>query len=149
MEVREMVDEYLDAKRQSLTSSTHKIYRRCLGTFVEWCEEKGHEVSDLRRPVIREFMNNLKDRKTPKGRAFSPGYIHMFGRCVRTMLIWSGKEEDFAEELPRRVGQNMEMPKLVDMGIEIFTPSERSALFRAAAEQPFQSLKARDKAILS
>jgi integrase/recombinase XerD len=153
MQVREAAEEYLASKATRLTYKTVRGYEWYLEAFVVWCEENAVQLEDVKRPTIRQYLEYAKTRPQKKrgrneGKPVGDVTLFHYAGVLRSFLRWCGKDEDFSDVLPKRVGENFEMPKYRDTVISVYTQAEVDALLRAVARQSYEQLRVRDKAII-
>jgi site-specific recombinase XerD len=127
MDVRQAVQEYLDAKRP-LSRATQKGYRRRLMTFVAWCEEQQLQLEQLSARHIRTYTDVMSQRKGVKGETLAPSSVGLYVRTVKTFLSWCVKEEDEDFMVAPKMVSRIQLPKADQTVIETFSPEQQDKI---------------------
>ncbi len=122
MEITSAIEEYLGSKQNSITRKTYEWYALFLSKFDDWCKEQGlTDLTQITTLHIQRFVaaaptNNTNTR-------------HHRAQVVKGFLAWCARDEDMGvrEKMVRRI----EMRKVEQPDIEIYTSAEISKLFRA------------------
>jgi site-specific recombinase XerD len=122
MDIPAAIDEYLSAKQHSITSSTYDWYMRYLGFFEKFCQRnKIKDTADITFKHVQQFVS-----ESPSQNSYT---LHARAQIVKGFLSWCAKDEDFG--VKERTVRRIEMPKIVQSDIEIFTDDDISKLLRA------------------
>jgi integrase/recombinase XerD len=138
--VKEAVGEYLYDKRH-LRSKTVRWYTHRLGVFCKWCETQQLHLSAIKAKHVSEFIDQLPVKSTYTRRGYA--------QVVKGFMSWCSKEEDFEDDVKDRVVKRIELPKVEQSTITIFTTEEISRLYKACNLESSTANRYRDKAILS
>ena len=144
MDIREAVSEYRYAKLR-LSGYTAKRHRYLLEVFTTWCEEKQLTLETITVRHIRAFIEDVSKRPGKSGGTLKSSSVRCYAQTVKAFLAWCASEEDFDGLVSTRVVARIELPKVDETVIEVFTPEHIKAMFDAAEKQPFP---VRDKALL-
>ena len=122
MDIQAAVDEYLGAKHNSLTHDTYSWYLHNLSSFLSWCETK--ELTDLTQisaARVQQFVSDCPSRNTHTR--------HARAQVVKGFLSWCAEDDEMGvrEKAVRRI----EMPKIEQSEVIIFTDEEVLSLFKA------------------
>ena len=141
MDVREAYEEFLHAKLPT-SPQTVRGYKFRLAVFASWCEAHGYTLESLTAKHIRQFVEDVSKRHG----GLASSTIRQYALNVKTFLRWCARDEEFEDLVSHKVVNHIALPRLSETIIEVFTPEQLQALFRALDKQPFP---VRDKAILS
>jgi site-specific recombinase XerD len=117
---------------QSRRTRRHKTYVRYhdyLTNFVDWCLAHNPEVKYLEHvtaATVRGFVTFLQR----KGQAETT--IQNKTKYVKTFLKWCSLEDEFEYFVSEREVRKIEIPKVHDKEISIFSDEEIAALLRSA-----------------
>lgn len=122
MDIQVAVDEYLGAKHNSLTHDTYSWYETNLKHFVAWCERKGlQDLSKITPYYVQQFVSDCASNNTHTR--------HGRAQVVKTFLRWCSEDEETG--VREKTVKRIEMPKIEQSEVEIFTDAEILALFKA------------------
>jgi site-specific recombinase XerD len=120
------IEEYLASKELSWTHDTYRWMSWMLQQrFLSWCRSQNlQELSQLTAVQVQRFVNAEP--------GLSDNTKHHRAQIVKGFLRWCSVDEDFGvrEKMVKRI----EMPKVEQPEIEIFSQQEIQRLLAAAAE---------------
>jgi integrase/recombinase XerD len=149
MDVKQAVEEYKYAIL-TLSPKTQSWYLEKLVIFAAWCEQKGITLETLRAADIRRFIDEQSKRINPQtGKLLTTYTLHGYARTIKRFLNWCAKEEGLEELVPDKLPKRIEMPRIEQKIIEVFTEDHIARLFKACEKEVSATLVVRDKAILS
>jgi integrase/recombinase XerD len=122
MDIASTIDEYLASKQNSITHKTYQWYSDFLGMFARWCAEKNlSDLSQITVSHVQQFVSSAKTTNT--------NTRHHRAQVVKGFLNWCAQDEELGvrEKMVRRI----EMPKVEQPEISIFSDAEIMRLFRA------------------
>jgi len=121
-----------------------------LSVFVSWCEEERLSLGDLKQATTRRFLEMLRTKVNDlTGRPICSSTAHGYMRVLKAFLSWLSREEDYEQIVSSRLASRMEMPKVEQGVIEVFSAEQLQALLAACGRESYQRLVTRDRAILS
>jgi integrase/recombinase XerD len=122
MNISAAIEEYLGAKQNSITHSTYAWYDRFLALFDAWCKDGGLDsLSQITPQHVQRFVAASPTRNTHT--------LHARAQIVKGFLSWCAQDDEMG--VKERVVRRVEMPKVEQSEIEIFSDSEILRLFRA------------------
>lgn len=136
MRLEDAVEEYLGAKQNSITAKTLRWYKYHLTRFTLFCHEQDiSAVSRITPATVQAAVNAYATENSNSNH----GYVQV----IKSFLSWCSKDEDMGvrDKTVRRI----ELPKLEESDVAIFTDVEVIKLLRACERMP---LPYRAKAIL-
>lgn len=136
MLIHDGIEEYLASKQNSITHSTWIWYDTFLGYFLDWAEQ--HRLTQLDQITTAHVQQFVADCPTNNTHT-----RHARAQVVKGFLSWCANDEDMG--VRRKVVERIELPKLVQSEVELFTEIELAKLLRAC-EKTTQPL--RNKALL-
>ncbi len=122
MEIAAAIGEYLGSKQNAITHSTYVWYALFLRLFDEWTTQQG--ITDLAQitPVhVQQFVSASPTTNTHTR--------HARAQIVKGFLTWCAQDEEMGvrEKTVRRI----EMPRMEQSDLELFTDEEILRLFKA------------------
>ena len=132
-----------------LSPRSQKEYVGKLNVFAAWCEEQGVGVGDIKQAVIRRFVAHLRGHVNRLGTPIASVTIHGYMRVLKAFLYWLCKEDDYEDLVSDKVPRRIEMPKVENKIIEVFTHEQIKALLLACDREYNDELTVRDRAIVS
>jgi integrase/recombinase XerD len=146
MDVREAVDAFLAAK-YTISPATRRGYSVRLGIFAAWCEEQGLALEQLTSKQLRQFIEDVGRRPGLKGsEQLASSSVHWYAVSIKTFLNWCSRDEEFEDLVSGKTLARVQIPKIEQTIIEVFTPEQLQALLHATERQLYSQ---RDKAIVS
>ncbi|HVB24142.1 MAG TPA: tyrosine-type recombinase/integrase [Ktedonobacteraceae bacterium] len=122
MNIQAGIEEYLASKQNSITKDTYSWYNTFLTKFERYYKESNlTDLTQISIPHVQKFVaSNPKDSEKTR---------HHKAQIVKGFLNWCSQDEDMGvrEKMVRRI----EMPKVVQPEIEIFTELDINNLLRA------------------
>lgn len=143
--------EYLYSKDFSPKSQTW--YEQHLRLFFDWTAQHQcplhqplKEIESLTPQHLREFLASLRTTPSARyGRLVSTHTQHAYMRAIKAFVHWAIAEGWLTEKVLR----NVEMPKVEQKVINVFTAEHIDQLFAACKDEGCPQLEARDKAIVA
>lgn len=116
MELHGAIEEYLLAKQNSLTTKTFHWYSYFLDRFERWCQERSRPINKLEQitpALVQQFAaDTTPNTHTRHGRA----------QIVKGFLSWCARDGELG--VKRSLVERIEMPKLVQSDVELFSPED-------------------------
>jgi site-specific recombinase XerD len=110
-----------------------------LSRFVAWCAEQGlRDVESVTLPIVHRFLAELPPTLSDFTR-------NGYARVLKAFLHYCARED----LVPERLAKRIQMPKMPQKVIEVFTPSQIKLLMAAASHEATQVLTHRDQAIMA
>src|SRR5258708_30723346 len=131
MLVSEALNDYRYAILR-LSPQTQKEYLSKLSYFATWCEQQQPKISldQVKQSNIRRFVEHLRTHTNPHtGQPITTSTMHGYCRVLKAFLAWCSREEDIEQLVSESTARRIEMPKVEQKVIEIFTPEQIHALF--------------------
>src|SRR6266567_4726401 len=128
MDVQDAVEEYLGAKRNSVTAKTHRWYNYHLDRFGAWCST--NHLTDLSRLTIALVQSAISTYPTTNGYG-----RHGYAQVVKGFLNWCASDEYFG--VRERMVKRIELPKIEVSEVTLFDVEEIEKLFRACRRMPY------------
>ncbi len=151
MEVKKAVEQYLQSIKR-LEFQTQQGYKARLLVFVEWCEQQGVQLEQIRNIIIDDFVQHLYTNRRSHSHTkpqlstyTATGYV----RCIKTFLGFCLDEEEYQPFVKYAVIQRIKLPKRDKALIKIFTEVQLRALFAATKQEMDEHLQMRDRTILA
>lgn len=122
MYIRDIIEEYLAAKRNAVTHDTYKWYEHYLDAFGDWCNtRKLIELTAITTAHVQQFVaaNPTNNTNTRHARA----------QIVKGFLNWCAQDDELG--VRERTVRRIEMPKLEQSEVTLFTADEVQRLLRA------------------
>jgi len=122
MDIAGAIEEYLAVKQNSITASTYEWYAIFLRTFVDWCTQ--HQLTDLSALTpthIQQFVAASASQNTHTR--------HARAQVVKGFLAWCAEDEDTG--VKERTVKRIQMPKIQQSEVSVFSDEEIFRLFRA------------------
>jgi len=130
------IEEYLACKSNALTHSTYRWYTWALDSFAQWCTVNHlTELSEITTAQVQRFVAS-----NPK---LSDNSKHHKAQVLKTFLRWCAQDDELG--VRERTVRRIEMPKVAQPGVEIYSETDIKRLL-AACEAVRHPL--RNKAIL-
>jgi site-specific recombinase XerD len=147
--IRQAIEEY----RYSILRLSHHTqdwYTDKLNVFAAWCEQENVTLETLKASHVRRFLDDARQRINPQtGKLISSYTIHGYARTIKAFLRWCSREEGLEDIVSEKTARRIEMPRIEQRIIEVFTDDHIARLFRACEKECTPTLVVRDKAILS
>lgn len=122
MNIAAAIDEYLACKENALTHDTYHWYAWMLGLFEHWCQaNKITDLSHVTTTHVQQFVS-----ADPK---LSENTKHHRAQVVKGFLRWCSQDDEMG--VRERVVRRIEMPKVVQTDVEIYTDAEVKRLLDA------------------
>lgn len=132
-----------------LTEGSQHEYQKKLLVFQAWCEGQGLELEGITAKTMRRFVEHLRLRTDPRdGTPISNSTIHGYLRVIRAFLNWLGREDDYEGVVNERVTKRIEMPKIEQTVVEVFSDQQIAALLLACEEGNSPTICVRNRAIV-
>lgn len=141
--IREVCNDYIIAHRHQ-SPNTVKNNRQRLGVFALWCEQQGVTLETLKSSHIRAFIDYVGSRHGQSGSTLKDSSVRAYGKAVKSLVSWLSAEDDYG--ISPKVASRVELPRIEQTVIEVFTSEQIAALFLAVEKMPYP---VRDRAILS
>jgi site-specific recombinase XerD len=110
-----------------------------LSRFVAWCAGQGlRDVESVTLPIVHRFLAELPPTLSDFTR-------NGYARVLKAFLHYCARED----LVPERLAKRIQMPKMPQKVIEVFTPSQIKLLMAAASHEATQVLAHRDRAIMA
>lgn len=135
----------------NLGEETQQQYMHRLSVFAAWCEREGVFLEDIRQAHLRKFTEFLRsEHRSPQtGKSIVASTIHGYLRTLKAFINWMTREEDYDGMVSEKLARRIEMPRVEQKVLSIFTPEQIKALLAACEEEYNQKLRIRDRAIIS
>ncbi len=122
MLIDDVVEEYLAAKRNSITHDTYAWYANYLDQFRKWCHVHHlAELSAITPGNVQQFVS-----ATPTSNTHTR---HARAQVVKGFLSWCSEDDELG--VRERTVKRIEMLKLEQSEVELFTDEDVRPLFRA------------------
>ncbi len=126
MLIRDAIEEYLGAKQNSIAGTTYVWYARFLSLFVDWCEASSPRLMLLEQLTPAHVQQFVSACPTDNSHT-----RHARAQIVKGFLSWCALDDELG--VRRKVVERIEMPRLVQSDVEIFTPADIRRLLAACA----------------
>jgi integrase/recombinase XerD len=147
--VSQAIEEYRYAILR-LSHETQDWYTDKLNVFADWCKREHITLDTLKMTDIRRFMDEIRNRTNPQtGKPLSTYTIHGYARTIKRFLNWCSREEGLEQLVSDRLPKRIEMPRIEQKIIQVFTEDHIAQLFKACEKECTPTLVVRDRAILS
>jgi site-specific recombinase XerD len=131
----------------NLEPTTRRWYRQKMDRFVDWCSENGVALEAIRPTHVRRFLDDLRTIPSAKtGKALSDYTLHGYAQVVKGFLNWAIAEDLYG--LPDKLTKRLEMPKVTEKVIEVFTREQIKRLLQATKQEMSRQMGERDQAII-
>lgn len=125
MLIQDAIEEYLGAKQNSITRDTYVWYSRFLALFSEWCNlHRLIEVDRITAAHVQAFV-----AACPTDNSHTR---HARAQIVKGFLSWCSQDDELG--VRRKTVERIEMPRLVQSDVEVFTPAEIRRLLAACGD---------------
>jgi integrase/recombinase XerD len=141
--IREAVAEYCHAHKH-LSVDTRRNSKQRLLLFTAFCEEHGVSLETLKASHVRDFLDEVGKRTGMQSHQVKPSTVKSYTQTVKAFLHWCVQEGEY--DVSPKVAERVELPKVEQTVIEVFTPEQITALFDACEKRPYP---VRDRAILA
>lgn len=141
MQIREAVAEYRHAHLR-LSTDTQRNHKQRLAMFTNWCEQQGLTLEALTARHVRSFLEWVSARPGMKTPLVRSSTVKTYAASIKAFLRWC-EAEGF--DVSPKVVARVELPRVEQTVIEVFSPEQIELLFAAAEKQPYA---VRDKALL-
>lgn len=122
MGISDAIEEYLGSKQNTITHSTYDWYAHYLHVFEQWCEENRlTDLSQITAPHVQQFASSAPTKNT--------NTRHARAQIVKGFLSWCSKDDEMG--VKEKTVKRIEMPKVEQSEIILFTDAEIMKLFRA------------------
>lgn len=145
MLIQHALSEMLLAK--DYTPSSLRRRREIFRDFMDWCERQGvTDLNGITRPLVRRFVADVRERPNRvNGGRLSSETQHTHASYVRAFLRFCADEGWLDAEVVRK----FEMPRLEKHVIQILNRKHYDLLLKATDSAFLESLRWRDKALVS
>ncbi|HEY2400908.1 MAG TPA: tyrosine-type recombinase/integrase, partial [Steroidobacteraceae bacterium] len=118
-----------------------------LREFIAWAAENdAKRTEDITRSLARRYIAYLRTRPNLRtGGKLAGETQHSRASIVRMFLRWMAREG----YIDRQTVENLEMPRIPQKVIGVFTPEHYHRLVMAADRLPNQTMRLRDKAVMA
>jgi site-specific recombinase XerD len=118
-----------------------------LREFLAWAAENGvTRTEEVTKALVRRYVADLRTRPNRRtGDKLAGETQHSRASIVRMFLRWLAREGD----LDAQVASNLDMPRIPQKVVAVFTPEHYQRLVVAADRLPNQTMRLRDKAVLA
>lgn len=149
MSVKEAVNEYQFAILKH-SEKTQGWYMQKLEVFADWCQEQGLSINEVKVAHVRRFIDEVSKRINPRTKKVLSSYtVHGYAQVIKGFLSWCSKEDGLEDLVSAKTAQRIDMPKVDEKVIEVFTPDMIAALQNACKKEYNDELTHRDQAILA
>lgn len=122
MDIHAAIEEFLGTKQNSITQSTYVWYERFLGYFDEWARMNGlTTLNQITAIHVQQFVAASSSSNT--------NTRHARAQVIKGFLSWCSQDEEMG--VKERTVKRIEMPKLVQSEVKLFTDADIMRLFRA------------------
>jgi len=122
MLIRDAIEEYLATKRPSITHDTYEWYTYLLDFFQRWCDTHHLTVlAELKAPHVAQFVADTPSQNTHTR--------HARAQVVKSFLRWCSEDDELG--VRERTVSRIEMPKIEQSEIHLFTDTDIRQLFKA------------------
>lgn len=122
MDINAAIEEYLASRKNAITHKTYEWYCIHLTRFGKFCDKIN--LTELSKVNATHVQAALEDWNAKSGNSRK-----VYVQVVKGFLSWCSKDEDMG--VRERVVKCIEMPKVEQPEVEIFTDVEIMKLFRA------------------
>jgi site-specific recombinase XerD len=126
MLIRDAIEEYLGAKQNSLASSTYDWYSHFLSQFSIWCEASQPRImrlDEITPGVVQAFVSaSLSTNSHTR---------HARAQIIKGFLSWCSLDDELG--VRRKTVERIELPRIVQSDVNLFTPSDIRRLLAACA----------------
>lgn len=172
--VRDAVLDFLaSVEVKRLAASTREEYQRNLTQFAEWCahtclvQNKKDSTWSVQKPrekydsiclhrvnaqAVHFFLEHIRATSKPSkadNEELSGWTLVQYVKDIKRFLNWCLMDEQYCEHVQAITIQRIQMPKVEQQVIEVFTEADIEALFKACEKEESDHLRTRDKAIVS
>src|SRR6266567_1023029 len=132
MLIHEAIEEYLGSKQNSIARKTYEWYALFLSKFDAWCKEQG--LTDLTQITILHIQRFVASAPTT-----NTNTRHHRAQIVKGFMAWCSRDDEMG--VREKMVTRIEMPKVEQPDVEIYTPAEISKIFRACekAKHPLRN----------
>ena len=147
--IKSAVEDFQFGK-SGIMDSSKKEYASKLKTLVEWAERNGMTLEEFKQKQVRQFMADITSRTNPKtGKPISDRTLLGYAKVIKTFLSWLGREDDYEDIVNSNLYRKIEMPKLEEKVLEIYSPVQITAMLKFCEQEGSKELQIRNKAIIS
>lgn len=122
MDISGAIEEYLAVKQNSITTSTYEWYATFLSLFADWCTQ--HQLIDLSALTPPHIQQFVAASPTPNTHT-----RHARAQVIKGFLAWCAEDPDMG--IKERTVKRIQMPKMEQSDVSIFSDEEIFRLFRA------------------
>lgn len=148
MKVKDAVEEYMYANLRK-SQGTQRWYKIRLKFFTAWCEQQGLELENIKAAHVNKYLEYRSNQISYTGKPLSSYTLAGDAQVIKSFLFWCSKEDGIEDLVSERVPRRVEMPRVEQKVIEIFTREQTDALFAVCEKEITTQLAVRDRAILS
>jgi integrase/recombinase XerD len=149
MDVKQAIEEYRYAILR-LSPKTQRWYLEKLDTFSDWCKQRGIILETIKAADIRRFLDEQSKRTNPQtGKPLTTYTLHGYARTIKRFLNWCIREEGLEQLVSDRLPKRIEMPRIEQKIIQVFTEDHIARLFKACEKEKTAELAVRNRAIIS
>jgi integrase/recombinase XerD len=158
---------------KKLQPGTRAEYEHNLLKFAEWCAKNSlvqnkkdqtwgvtsvrksydpimlHRVNDQAVHLFLEYVKQTSKPTKNENEDLSDWTFYNYTKCIKRFLNWCLLDEQYSEHVKAITVQRIQTPEIKQKIIQIFSPDQLEALFRACEKEESLHLQMRDKAILS
>jgi site-specific recombinase XerD len=128
MDVLDAVDEYLSAKRNSVTVKTYRWYNQRLQSFTDYCKLNDYtEMKQVTVLVVQRFISDL-----PTTNSYTR---HGYAQVIKGFLSWCSQDEEF--DVKERTVRRIELPKVEISEVHLFSDQDINKLFKSCDKLPY------------
>ncbi len=121
------IEEYLGSKQNSITRDTYVWYSRFLLLFAEWCDAYPPRLMEVDKVTAAHVQAFVADCPTANSHT-----RHARAQIVKGFLSWCSQDDELG--VRRKTVERIEMPKIVQSDVEVFTPAEIRRLLAACGD---------------
>ncbi len=126
MLIRDAIEEYLGAKQNSLADSTYDWYSHFLSQFTHWCEASQPRImrlDEITPGVVQAFVSaSLSTNSHTR---------HARAQIIKGFLSWCSLDDELG--VRRKTVERIELPRIVQSDVNLFTPSDIRRLLAACS----------------
>jgi integrase/recombinase XerD len=122
------IDELLERffNEQDVKESSKKLYKRTLGRYFYWINQKGYDLKDVKRPEIIEYKKELLENH------LSPLTVGSYVSAVRRFYEWAEAHKLYPNvakgvKTPRRTQQIRKHPLQLDQAKSVLSALEQKS----------------------
>lgn len=116
MDIHGAIEEFLLSKEPSWTAKTFSWNRYFLGRFEDWCASQTPSITTMGQVTVAKVQTFIA-ATTP-----NPHTRHARAQIVKGWLNWCSKDAEIG--VRRSLVERIEMPRLVESHVELFTPED-------------------------